>query len=214
MVEDYYVLLGVEVGAGEEELRLAWRALAARWHPDRAGDGATGRFQKLSAAYAVLSDPVARAAYDRRRGGSARGATASSAAATATRAAQKPARAAPPGVMLSRLCGALNLLQARGAVEVEEAGVVTLVLSEREAAQGGMISLSMWVDWWCAVCAAKGLPGAGCAKCGGRRTVQELYAAWLGVPPGVTAGEELKPSAVLDGMVETVRFRVRVSGGK
>jgi hypothetical protein len=44
--------------------------------------------------------------------------------------------------------------------------------------------------------------------------VQELYAAWLGVPPGVTAGEELKPSAVLDGMVETVRFRVRVSGGK
>ena len=220
MVEDYYALLGVEVGAGEEELRLAWRALAARWHPDRAGDGATGRFQKLSAAYAVLSDPVARAAYDRRRRSAPR-TTASAAAATATRAAQKPARAAqkparaaPPAVMLSRLCGALNLLQARGAVEVDEAGLVTLVLSEREAAQGGMISLSMWVDLWCPVCAAKGLPAGGCAKCSGRRTVRELYAAWLAVPPGATSGEELKPSAFLDGMVEAVRFRVRVSAGR
>jgi hypothetical protein len=116
--------------------------------------------------------------------------------------------------MLSRLCGAVNLLAARGAVELEEAGVVTLVLSQREAAQGGMVSLSMWVDLWCPACAAKGLPGAGCAKCGGRRTVQELYAAWLGVPPGVASGEELKPSAVLDGMVETVRFRVRVTSGR
>jgi hypothetical protein len=44
--------------------------------------------------------------------------------------------------------------------------------------------------------------------------VQELYAAWLAVPPGVMSGEELKPSAFLDGMVETAGFRVRVSGGK
>jgi hypothetical protein len=112
--------------------------------------------------------------------------------------------------MLSRLCGAVNLLQARGAVEIDEPGVVTLVLSQREAALGGMISLSMWVDLWCPACAAKGLPAAGCAKCGGGRTVRELYAAWLGVPPGVTEGEELRPSAFLDGMVERVRFRVRM----
>jgi hypothetical protein len=44
--------------------------------------------------------------------------------------------------------------------------------------------------------------------------VQELYAAWLAAPPGVTSGEELKPSAFLDGMVERVRFRVRVSAGR
>jgi DnaJ-class molecular chaperone len=208
-VEDYYALLGVGVGAGEEELRVAWRALAARWHPDRAGDGATGMFQRLSAAYTVLSDPVARAAYDRRRRGGAPVPAGSS--TTAARAPQKPARPAPPAVMLKRVCGAVNLLQARGALELDEPGLVTLVLSEREAAQGGMISLSMWVDLWCPACAAKGLPAAACAKCGGRRTVQELYAAWLGVPPGVISGEELKPSAFLDGMVEGVRFRVRVS---
>src|SRR5215218_5241066 len=66
-VEDYYALLGVHTNADEEELRKAWRQLAAQWHPDRAGHAATVRFQQLSAAYTVLSDPVARAAYDRRR---------------------------------------------------------------------------------------------------------------------------------------------------
>src|SRR4051812_30080374 len=66
--DDYYALLEVQAGADGEALRLAWRRLAARWHPDRAGTAATARFQQLSAAYTVLSDPIARAAYDRRRG--------------------------------------------------------------------------------------------------------------------------------------------------
>src|SRR5205814_4572120 len=64
---DYYALLGVHAGVDDEELRSAWRRLAARWHPDRAGLGATEKFQQLSAAYTVLSDPLTRMAYDRRR---------------------------------------------------------------------------------------------------------------------------------------------------
>src|SRR4051812_16059077 len=64
--DDLYGLLGVHAEAAEEELRRAWRRLALRWHPDRAGSGATATFQKLLAAYTVLSDPAARAAYDRR----------------------------------------------------------------------------------------------------------------------------------------------------
>src|SRR5690349_6795557 len=67
LVDDYYELLGVQPGADVKELRRAWRKLALLWHPDRAGAGATARFQKLAAAYAVLSNPLARAAYDRRR---------------------------------------------------------------------------------------------------------------------------------------------------
>ena len=211
-IEDYYAMLGVGFGAGEEELRVAWRQLAARWHPDRAGEGATALFQRLSAAYTVLSDPVARAAYDRRRRLHQPSTAAGRPAATSS-APARAARAAPPAVMLSRLCGSINKLLARGAADFDEPGFVTLLISPREAAQGGMISLSMRVDVWCPACAGKGKPSAGCAKCGGRRTVEELYAAWLGVPPGVTSGEELKPSAFLDGMVERVRFRVRVSGG-
>ena len=59
--DDFYALLGVEDRADVVELRRAWKQLALRWHPDRAGDDATAAFQRLSAAYAVLSDPVARA---------------------------------------------------------------------------------------------------------------------------------------------------------
>ena len=66
-MDDYYALLGIAPSAGHAELRRAWRRLALRWHPDRAGDGATATFQKIQAAYAVLADPMSRAAYDRRR---------------------------------------------------------------------------------------------------------------------------------------------------
>src|SRR3954471_9293709 len=83
--DDYYALLGVEANADDDALRRAWRQLAARWHPDRAGAAATATFQQLSAAYTVLSDPAARAAYDRRRGVTrVRAATASQPTAAAT----------------------------------------------------------------------------------------------------------------------------------
>ena len=61
-VDDYYALLGVDADADDEELRVAWRTLAALWHPDRAGAEATARFQRISHAYDVLSDPLARMA--------------------------------------------------------------------------------------------------------------------------------------------------------
>src|SRR5438309_9333689 len=101
--DDYYALLGIAADAGGAELRRAWRRLALRWHPDRAGPGATVTFQKILAAYLVLSDPVARAAYDRRRGAPARGPGARPGDATGAPPAA-PGRSAP-GVMLGRLCG-------------------------------------------------------------------------------------------------------------
>jgi hypothetical protein len=44
--------------------------------------------------------------------------------------------------------------------------------------------------------------------------VEELYSAWLAVPPGATDGEVLAPSVELPGMVEPLRFRVRVAETK
>jgi molecular chaperone DnaJ len=68
LAEDYYEVLGVDPDADEAELRRAWHRLAHRWHPDRAGAAATAVFRMIASAYAVLSDPISRAAYDRRRG--------------------------------------------------------------------------------------------------------------------------------------------------
>jgi DnaJ-class molecular chaperone len=59
---DYYNTLGVHRGANQDEIKQAFRRMAAQHHPDRGGDTAT--FQEVQAAYATLSDPEKRQQYD------------------------------------------------------------------------------------------------------------------------------------------------------
>lgn len=59
----HYEVLGIPATASPDEVRHAYRRLVKTAHPDRAGDPA--RFELITEAYAVLSDPTRRAAYDR-----------------------------------------------------------------------------------------------------------------------------------------------------
>lgn len=61
---DYYAILEVDRTADEETLRLAYRRLAWRYHPDVAGPDALNKMQVINAAYQTLSDPERRRAYD------------------------------------------------------------------------------------------------------------------------------------------------------
>jgi molecular chaperone DnaJ len=63
---DLYVILGLEHGASESDIKRAYRRLARRFHPDiNPGDGtAEARFRQILEAYETLIDPERRSRYD------------------------------------------------------------------------------------------------------------------------------------------------------
>lgn len=66
--KDYYATLGLTPSADPVVIRAAYRALAQRYHPDKAGSSAdSARMAQINEAYGVLSDPHKRAEYDRLR---------------------------------------------------------------------------------------------------------------------------------------------------
>lgn len=61
---DYYELLQISPNAEQETITRVYRILAARFHPDNPHTGDAEKFQLLTRAYHVLSDPKRRAEYD------------------------------------------------------------------------------------------------------------------------------------------------------
>jgi len=63
---DYYNVLGVEPDVETEKIKTAYRDLAFKYHPDRNQDNpaAAEKMKQVNEAYAVLSDPGKRRAYD------------------------------------------------------------------------------------------------------------------------------------------------------
>jgi curved DNA-binding protein len=66
--KDYSEALGVESGAGEAEIKAAYRRLARKYHPDVSKEkSAEEKFKSVNEAYEVLRDKDKRAQYDQLR---------------------------------------------------------------------------------------------------------------------------------------------------
>ena len=60
--EDAYAVLGIDRGASDDAVRVAYRRMAKKHHPDKGGS--EEEFLRVQEAYQVLSDPDRRSVYD------------------------------------------------------------------------------------------------------------------------------------------------------
>lgn len=67
--ETFYDILGLDEKCSQEEIKKAYRKLSFMHHPDKNGNSAesTEKFQKISEAFSVLSNPDERVKYDMTR---------------------------------------------------------------------------------------------------------------------------------------------------
>lgn len=162
LMKNYYLVLGVSPDATLEQIRGAYREQAKELHPDHYGPDSKP-FIDLQEAYAVLSDPAQRRAYDhkkrqpikpRRRGG---------------RVVSEPLVSRwvqpEPGIFQSKI------------QQVQQPLIQVLVrLKPREAKSGGRLRLIIPLQMRCPSC--RGWGGSlffPCRTCGGQgRLINEI----------------------------------------
>ena len=158
---DYYRLLGVPRDASVEHIKRAYKRLARQWHPD-IGGGDPEQFRALQDAYETLSNPEARARYDR-----------------ALEKDRRPASGAIP-VSVSYHDTAWH--------ERTEAPTGEILLSPAEAAAGGMLPLEIPVHSTCRECRGDGGTFWTCAGCDGSGVRTRRVPVALRIPAGVRDG--------------------------
>jgi hypothetical protein len=220
---DYYLILGVPPDEPPGGIREAYRELALRYHPDRAGERATPLFQDIVEAYRVLSDPERRSGYDAglRHGGRA----AAPLRVTLTPSPPRTVRVEPLypepisrvrdflafGPPVEELLDTLFETEWEGPPQPVE---VELWLSPSQAAQGGIATFGVPVPFPCEDCQGSGRTVTGrCRACLGHGAVEEEQPHRLAVPPRVSDGASFdSPMRGLGLANRYLRVVVRVRG--
>lgn len=66
-MKNYYEVLEIKEFASQEVIKAAYKALAKKYHPDNAANGALKQYMvEINEAYQVLSDPAQKITYDER----------------------------------------------------------------------------------------------------------------------------------------------------
>lgn len=189
MAKDYYGILGVEKNASADEIKSAYRRMAKKYHPDvfaTAGEkekaDAEAKFKDVQHAYAVLSDPQKKAAYDQY--GSEDGPTFNGGAGGA---GFNPFGGAGFGDIFSDIFSAFNGGGGRSSNSPREGDDIEIEvnLTFREACFGAKKDINYSRVEKCSTCngsgAKNGTSVKTCSKCGGRGRVVVQQRTMLGV---------------------------------
>lgn len=209
-MKNYYRLLGIDIDASWEQIRTAYRRYAKELHPDYYGDD-SGPFRDLQEAYAVLSDPARRLAYDKllRQSLAEHGRMPHIRAeplSTTPSGRLKPEPLIPPDKpedlgdlslsnsfdtflpsfeeLFDRLWRNFDLAQPE--FEPLKSLNIEIRISPEEARRGGRVRLHLPARLSCPVCHGRG--GVGfyrCWQCDGDGLVEGEFPVLLSFPPGI-----------------------------
>ena len=207
MARDYYSILGVPRDASAEQIKRAYRKLARELHPDVNPDAeARQRFQDVTAAYEVLTDPQKRQIVDLGgdplEAGSGRG------------AGGDPFGGFGFGDIMDAFFGAGGGPNRRGPRSRMQSGsdaLIRLQLTLEECASGASRELTVDTAVLCGECNGSGCPPGTrprtCDTCGGVGEVQNVQRTFIGQV--MTS----RPCPVCRGVGEVISDPCRQCGG-
>lgn len=198
MPKDYYVVLGISKNADLKKIKKAYRTAVKKHHPDvLSGNGSKEKFLEAKQAYEILSNENSRRMYDRKRESQKSGMKRSRPA--------EPIRQRPSGYNERGFFAAAaeNLLE--GCLPGLPSGFVDngkyngaelfleLILTAREAAEGGVFSIPVPVIAPCPQCRTRGCRGYFfCPVCRGKGRVKIEQDFTVSLPSHIKHGTHLR----------------------
>lgn len=231
MARNYYLVLGIEPDATQEQIKSAYRSKAKQSHPDIHG-GDCEPFRDVQEAYEILSDPACRRAYDDELASEAHPrAQPRSIGAEPMRVRRCPVEPLVPterstglnrrssdlfppwfGSSFGPLWGDLDSL-AWHERQVTRTLQVDVPLTREQALYGGRVRIIIPVRQECPRCRGYGWMGFhACWECGGTGMTVTHHPLWIEFPAGMSDGVVATVSLDRLGMPDValaIRFDVR-----
>jgi DnaJ-class molecular chaperone len=195
--KDLYLVLGISRGETDRGIQEAYRELAKRYHPDRAGPATTRKFQDIQEAYRVLSDPEKRRIYSHELEEHEKGPpTAAEGSFFRAQSQPEPLVPEPMSVLhgFQTIRPSFEPLLERFLRNFTGEGIpkgerlqdlnIEVVLSPEEAATGVTIAIAVPVFYTCRNCGGAGHVWLfSCIDCNGSGTVEGEETVRVRIPP-------------------------------
>jgi DnaJ-class molecular chaperone len=206
MPKDYYVVLGITKGANLNQIKKAYRRTAKQFHPDSTQSTSSKKFREIKEAYETLADEGRRRIYD-----------------AELESLRSPLRISRVPEIIAERRSVYDEMDRFGSFldeffegflpgfytkqrgrPPEKDLYYEVILSPREASEGGLFPITVQVYEPCARCRKSGFwEDFFCPVCMGKGRVQSEREFSLSIPPNTRHGTRVRLSMEDIGLVDT-----------